>query len=244
MSMETSDVISSLAMVVALFSFWLSYRSIRQSNLIIAAEKRTEAHAIFVQALLDAQELREVIRNSDEYKNGGHEFTKAEQSISETTSNISKKIEELRKGDVRDSILLEAYKSYAMTLRAHLTNMTPRIREIALREIASNVLLVEASAIFEESLMRIHRLQKLIGDVITVNTGEAKFIDFKSNLSEFEVIISEYIDWLSSKETLDATRLKESVAHAKGFNFKSKDFEKNINNYLKSINAKPRIGDV
>lgn len=55
--MTSSDTIALLALVVALISFWLSYRNARESRLLVVAEKFSRARLQMLQMLLKIEDM-------------------------------------------------------------------------------------------------------------------------------------------------------------------------------------------
>jgi len=132
--MQISDVIASLALVVSLVSFWLSYRSARLTKLVAAAEKRTQAHSILVAVLLEAQDLQNVVRVGMNYK--GDEFRvpegldSIESQLATMIESISGRLAWLRGKTSEDPLQLEEYKAYAMEVESRVRRLAPMVREL------------------------------------------------------------------------------------------------------------------
>jgi hypothetical protein len=124
--MSTSDTIASLALVVALISFWLSYRAARLSNRVAAAEKRTQAYSVLVGTLLEAQSLHALVRSATEYKG------------KDVTFPTSLKDVEAQGSD--DPVSLEEYKAYVLEVDSRIKQVAPMIRglEVRLKEPKTN----------------------------------------------------------------------------------------------------------
>jgi hypothetical protein len=142
--MSTSDTIASLALVVALISFWLSYRAARLSNRVAAAEKRTQAYSVLVGTLLEAQSLHALVRSATEYKGKDVTFPTSlkdvEAQLADMTANITKRLEWLRGKGSDDPVSLEEYKAYVLEVDSRIKQVAPMIRglEVRLKEPKTN----------------------------------------------------------------------------------------------------------
>jgi hypothetical protein len=134
--MQTSDMISLLALLVSLISFWLSYRATRFSKLVLAAEKRTQSHAILVGVLLEAEELLRLVRKVLNCK--GSEVTpppglsQIESQLATMADSIPKRLDWLRTAGSDDPVVLEEYKAYALEVESRIRQISPMIRELPL----------------------------------------------------------------------------------------------------------------
>lgn len=134
--MQTSDIIASFALVIALISLGLSYRAASLSRLVAAAEKRTQAHSILVGVLLEAEELLYLVRVGINHK--GDEFVvpegldRIEAKLSETVAKIPGRLAWLRQKTSDDPIVLEEYKAYALEVESRVKQIAPMVRELRL----------------------------------------------------------------------------------------------------------------
>lgn len=132
--MSASDIIASLALVISLVSFWLSYRAARLAKMVSAAEKRTQAHSILVGVLLEAEELLSLVRAVAIC--GGSEVTlperfgEMESQLAAITERIPERLNWLREQNSEDPVLLEEYKAYSLEVEARVKRVAPMIREL------------------------------------------------------------------------------------------------------------------
>jgi len=130
--MSTSDIISSLALVISLVSFWLSYRAARLAKMVTAAEKRTQAHSILVGVLLEAEELLSLVRAGTAYK--GTDVTlpegleRIESQLATMTERIPERLNWLREKSSDDPVRLEEYKTFALEVESRVKQVAPMIR--------------------------------------------------------------------------------------------------------------------
>lgn len=130
--MGTSDIIASLALIISLVSFWLSYRAARLTKLASAAEKRTQAHSILVGVLLEAENLLSLVRTGTKYKgtdvtlpNG---LSGIESQLATMIERISERLNWLREKTNDDPVLLEEYKTFALEVESRVKQAAPMIR--------------------------------------------------------------------------------------------------------------------
>lgn len=130
--MSASDIIASLALVISLVSFWLSYRAARLTKMVSAAEKRTQAHSILVGVLLEAEEFLSLVRAGAAYEGTNATLTKAlgelESQLVAMTEGIPERLNWLREKNSEDPILLEEYKTYALEVESRVKKVAPVIR--------------------------------------------------------------------------------------------------------------------
>jgi hypothetical protein len=132
--MSTSDTVASLALVVSLISFWLSYRAARLSKRVAAAEKRTQAHSVLVGTLLEVQSLLALVRSATEYKDKDVTFPaglkNVETQLADMTASITKRLEWLRGKGSDNPVLLEEYKTYVLEIDSRIKHVAPMIRDL------------------------------------------------------------------------------------------------------------------
>ena len=130
--MSASDIIASLALVISLVSFWLSYRAARLTKMVSAAEKRTQVHSILVGVLLEAEEFLSLVRAGAAYEGTNATLTKAlgelESQLVAMTEGIPERLNWLREKNSEDPILLEEYKTYALEVESRVKKVAPVIR--------------------------------------------------------------------------------------------------------------------
>lgn len=135
--MSTSDIIASLALIIALVSFWLSYRAARLEKMVSAAEKRTQAHSILVGVLLEAEELLSLVRAGINYGGTSATLTKGlsglESQLVSMTEGIPERLNWLREKYSEDPIQLEEYKTFALEVESRVKKVAPMIREIRVK---------------------------------------------------------------------------------------------------------------
>ena len=128
--MTISDIIALLALLIALFSLWLSYRSMSLNKQLVAAEKRTHTHNVLFGVLLEAEELHSLIRNGLECKGvelpAGVEII--ETQLSDMINNLKERLAWLQAKNSDDPLLLEEYKAHALKVEAILKQVGPRIK--------------------------------------------------------------------------------------------------------------------
>ena len=135
--MSTSDTIAAVALAISLMSLWLSYRAVQSARMVSAAEKRTQAHSILVNALLEAQELLALVRGGIVYK--GTDSTLLQQlgalegQLKNMTERIPERLNWLRERNSDDPVLLEEYKTYALDVESRIKRVAPMIREVQVR---------------------------------------------------------------------------------------------------------------
>ena len=134
--MQTSDTIAFLALAVSLISFWLSYRAARLSKLVVAAEKRTQAHAILLGVLLEAEELLRLVRKVLNYTGTDFEIpsglSRIESQLATMVESIPNRLNWLRNAISDDPVALEEYKAYALEVESRIHQISPMIRELPL----------------------------------------------------------------------------------------------------------------
>ena len=134
--MQTSDTIAFLALAVSLISFWLSYRAARLSKLVVAAEKRTQAHAILLGVLLEAEELLRLVRKVLNYTGTDFEIpsglSRIESQLATMVESIPNRLNWLRNAISDDPVALEEYKAYALEAESRIHQISPMIRELPL----------------------------------------------------------------------------------------------------------------
>lgn len=136
--MSASDILASLALIISLVSFWLSYRAARLTKMVSAAEKRTQAHSILVGALLEAEELLFLVRaGTTTYEETSTTLTKAlnglESQLIAMTEGIPERLNWLREKNSEDPILLEEYKAFALEVESRVKKVAPTIRGLSPR---------------------------------------------------------------------------------------------------------------
>lgn len=132
--MSTSDMIASLALIISLVSFWLSYRAARLTKMVSAAEKRTQAHSILVGVLLEAEALLSLVRAGINHEGISATLTKAlsglESQLVAMTEVIPGRLNWLREKNSEDPVLLEEYKTFALEAESRVKRVAPMIREL------------------------------------------------------------------------------------------------------------------
>lgn len=133
--MSTSDIIASLALIIALVSFWLSYRAAHLAKMVSAAEKRTQVHSILNGVLLEAEELLSLVRAGINYYEGTNAtltegLNGLESQLVSMTEVIPERLNWLREKYSEDPTQLEEYKIYAFEVESRVKKVAPMIREI------------------------------------------------------------------------------------------------------------------
>ena|SRR5665647_293196 len=135
--MSASDIIASLALIISLVSFWLSYRAARLTKMVSAAEKRTQAHSILVGVLLEAEELlsdlRECITSERTDITIANGLNGLESQLVAISESIPERLDWLREKDFDDPILLEEYKIFALEAESRVKKVAPMIRGLRIK---------------------------------------------------------------------------------------------------------------
>lgn len=132
--MSTSDKLSALALLVSVVSLWLSYRVMRSTERIAAAEKRTEARSILVSSVLEAQQLLGLVRTALSYKGTDYQFPKhlpeIEAQLALLTKNLQLHLSHVRESNSGDAEYAERLKGFALEAEARLKQVSPMIRDL------------------------------------------------------------------------------------------------------------------
>ena len=137
-----SDQIAALALVAALGSLWISYKSWYQSRKLVAAEKQTQLLISLVNTRLSIQDLPFVIREISQFwnasknafglKNQGnismHEHIDTliqsyEIEAKKIPNIIQLSIDELKTKSIEDPVELEKHKSMALEIESRTKKM-------------------------------------------------------------------------------------------------------------------------
>jgi len=130
--MNSSDIIAALALVIAMVSIWLSYRTSRFNKQLVSAEKRTHARTVLYNVWIEAKKMRSLLRRAVKYK--GIELPVG---IDEIEVQLSENIEELEKGlalleeySTDDPLFWEKYVMKAKKVEALMMRVGPMIDEL------------------------------------------------------------------------------------------------------------------
>lgn len=133
--MNSSDIIAAFALVIALISIWLSYRTSRFNKQLVSAEKRTHAHTVLFSVWIEAKELRSLLRRAVKYK--GIELPagidEIEAQLSESIENLDKGLAWLQDKNPDDPLLLEKYIMNAKKVEALMKRVGPMINGLECR---------------------------------------------------------------------------------------------------------------
>jgi hypothetical protein len=138
----TSDQIAAIALIVALGSLWISYKSWYQSRKLVAAEKQTQLLISLVNTRLSIQDLpftiREISQSWTTSKNTFEIGSQEKPSIHEhvdafietykietlrITNIIQLTIEELKTRSLEDPVELEKHKSMALEIDSRVKKL-------------------------------------------------------------------------------------------------------------------------
>ena len=137
--MSMSIIFSAFALVIALFSLWVSYRSDRFAKEVAAAEKRTQIYSVFIGVWLEATELLRLVKFATKNSENGYAFPEGmdqiEKELEKFVGNIPGRLHWLSVEKDNDSVKLEEYKSYALSIEARMQKIGPMIREIKVETI-------------------------------------------------------------------------------------------------------------
>lgn len=138
----TSDHIATMALIVALGSLWIAYKSWYQSRKLVAAEKQTQLLISLVNTRLSIQDLpssiREISQTWEACKNTfgtasqenasplvsiGQLIQSYEIEIQKLTNIIQLSIDELKTKYLEDPVELEKHKSKALEIDARVKKL-------------------------------------------------------------------------------------------------------------------------
>ncbi len=132
--MASSDIIALLALAISLVSFWLSYRTVRLTKSVAAAEKRTQAHSTLVGVLLEAEEMLSAVRTGMANRNTNvplpSGLPELESQLAALIESIQKRLRWLLEKGCDDSVLLEEYKALVLEVESRVRHVAPQIREL------------------------------------------------------------------------------------------------------------------
>lgn len=132
-----SEYIAVIALVISLFSLWLSYRTTHRTKLLSAAERRTRAHATYTDVLLEADYLHSLVESALNDKTPGviypEGLPRIRDQLRTTIESAQQRLEWLRSKASHDPLKLEEYVSYALAVDANVKQISKMIRDLPVR---------------------------------------------------------------------------------------------------------------
>lgn len=139
--MNSTNIISLLALIVSLISFWLSYRTTRKSNFVIVAEKRYEAYNTCIETFMHLQvlysnlmKLQEKVRSipaladrSAKISQHLYENIEAHKYLLQEVEKLSERI---KASSINDPVFFEQAKSVTKELSLRTKQITSNIENI------------------------------------------------------------------------------------------------------------------